>query len=393
MKRFACFLATIIAVICAAAQSDTTVTLITAFPGKDIYELEGHSAIRINMGKDRDYAISYGIFDFNASGFVYRFVKGETDYMVGAIPFRYFLDEYESQGRRVEELSLNLTSEQKRRLIDMLSENLKPENRIYRYNYVKDNCSIRPLKMIEKATGVEVPFADFVETPGSNPSTYRNIMRHYHRNYPWYQFGIDLALGSGIDYPITETEKAFVPMLMANQMKRSPLGGQVRVLVDFPADNAVEGPTPWYASPMFVCWTAFIVIAVLCIWQCVSHTLLRWLFAAYFLVLGLGGLLLFFLIFISVHEATSPNYLFIWLNPLCLVPVCLIWSEKTQKIVTGYMAVNAMVLVGALLAWPWVPQSANPAFLPLVLADLALSATYIYVERWRQNKLFVLPHC
>ena len=48
-----------------SAESDTVVaSLIINSPGSDIYELEGHATIRIRTG-DADYAVNYGIFDFN----------------------------------------------------------------------------------------------------------------------------------------------------------------------------------------------------------------------------------------------------------------------------------------------------------------------------------------
>ena len=84
--------------ICLASDSiplpssvkDLTVSLITCYPGEEIYELCGHSAIRVR-GEGIDSVWNYGIFDFNQPNFVYRFVKGETDYKGASYPFRYFM--------------------------------------------------------------------------------------------------------------------------------------------------------------------------------------------------------------------------------------------------------------------------------------------------------------
>lgn len=50
-------------------------------------------------------------------------------------------------------------------------------------------------------------------------------MRRYHANYPWYQFGIDLALGSGIDQPVggyrNRRGLAFAPILLAGMLEHS----------------------------------------------------------------------------------------------------------------------------------------------------------------------------
>lgn len=85
-----------------------SVSLITCLPGNQVYELEGHTALRIKRG-DNDLAVNYGIFDFDSPNFIYRFVKGETDYMVAAYPFEYFMADYMRHGRRVVEQHLDLT--------------------------------------------------------------------------------------------------------------------------------------------------------------------------------------------------------------------------------------------------------------------------------------------
>lgn len=89
------------------------------------------------------------------------------------------------------------------------------------------------------------------------------------------------------------------------------------------------------------------------------------------------GLLLTFLIFVSIHEATSPNYLYLWLNPLCLIVPLFIWLKKCKIYVFTYQIVNFALLIGMALLWYRLPQSANAAFLPLILADICLSITYL----------------
>ena len=65
----------------AGAPGDSlAVSLITCEPGPQIYELYGHTAIRIrHMRTGDDVAFNYGMFNFNAPNFVMRFVLGETD--------------------------------------------------------------------------------------------------------------------------------------------------------------------------------------------------------------------------------------------------------------------------------------------------------------------------
>ena len=73
-------------------------------------------------------------------------------------------------------------------------------------------ASPRPLRAVELALGDSIILGPAPFEANSFPRhTFRNIMRHYHANYPWYQFGIDLALGSGIDYELSRREMAFAP--------------------------------------------------------------------------------------------------------------------------------------------------------------------------------------
>ena len=124
-----------------AMADSLTVSLVTCWPGEEIYELCGHEAIRVR-GMGRDSVWNYGIFDFREPNFVYRFVKGETDYMVAGYPFEWFLPEYVAGGRKVVEQDLDLTQEEARRVLAMLQNGALPQNRRYRYNYVKNNLSL-----------------------------------------------------------------------------------------------------------------------------------------------------------------------------------------------------------------------------------------------------------
>ncbi|MDE6486383.1 MAG: DUF4105 domain-containing protein, partial [Muribaculaceae bacterium] len=126
---------------------DTIISYIVCDAGADIYQLEGHAALRVQT-PDADIAVNYGLFDFSAPGFVWRFALGRTDYMCGAAPWPWFLDTYRREGRRVTQHRLDLTPSEKAAVISALSRNLTPEHRVYRYNYVKDNCATRPLAIV-----------------------------------------------------------------------------------------------------------------------------------------------------------------------------------------------------------------------------------------------------
>ncbi len=363
--------------------SDTTVSFVNIYPGDEIYELEGHSVLHIEM-PGTDVAISYGTYNFDQPNFVYRFVKGETDYWVTAIPWQYVIDSYSRSGRRIVSHTLDLSAAQKQRLIGLLTENLQPQNRTYRYNYVKDNCATRPLRMVELALGDSI-IADNAPSPLDGRQTFRSIMRHYHRNYPWYQFGIDLALGSGIDYQLSEREKTFAPALLDLQMPGATAGGRpivasTDVINDTAPDAAISGPTPWYATPMTVCLIVLAVTAALSLRDQRRRRVSRWFDALLFGVFGVAGCLIFFLVFVSVHEATSPNILLLWLNPLCLIPTIFIWINRCKLIIFSYQIVNFVALVVLTCLSVAGVQQLNAAFYPLIAADAIRAINYIYLN-------------
>lgn len=392
----------IVAILAACASAfgfnadSLRVSFVNFYPGSEIWALEGHSALRLQYPGDSitgkfDLAVNYGMFDFNQSDFVYRFVKGETDYRVEAYDWIWCEDDYARAGRRIVEHPLQMDSLQKARLFDLLLINLQPENQTYRYNYVKDNCATRPLRIVELALGdsIILPAPDCEAIDANAETSYRDVMRHYHRNYPWYQLGIDLALGSGIDYPIDYREMSFAPVLLDTQLLGASVGG--RKLTGEPiiineGHDATDGPTPWYATPMFV-FCLVLVAVTLVTWRDMRRRkVTRWVDAVLFLVFGLAGLLLTFLIFLSSHEATSPNWLYLWLNPLCLIVPALIFVKKGQRAVLYYYCLNTTLILAMAIAWPFTGQSDNWAFAPLIACDVMRSLSYIYVYRKNKKK-------
>ncbi len=368
--------------LCMSEAQPLRVSFVNFYPGSDIYELEGHSVLRLT-GPSGDVAISYGTFDFNAPNFVYRYVKGETDYWVSAVPWIYFEEAYRRQGRRIVEHQIDMDSVQIERLQAILAENFLPENSVYRYNYVKDNCSLRPLRVLQQAMG------DSIMLPApqgeiAKARTYRQVMRYYHKHYPWYQFGIDLALGSGIDQPINDWDMAFAPVVLDTQLDGATSAGKKLVKatrVIYEGHDATLGPTPWYLTPMAVALAVLALGIALTIRDVRRCKVTRWFDTVIFSVFGLTGLLLTFLIFVSTHEATSPNWLYLWLNPLCLIVPIFIWLKNCNIVVYSYQIANFALIMALAIAWPWIGQSGNPAFVPLILCDAMRAANYIYVYK------------
>lgn len=362
-------------------RDSVIVSLVTCSPGSEIYELCGHEAIRTRrVGVAASDTIwNYGVFDFNEPNFVYRFVKGETDYMLAGYPFAWFVPEYQATGREIVEQELNLSQDEAYSLMAMLREESKPENCRYRYNYVRDNCATRIIDRLDSVTSERIIYPDNVKY-----GSFRNEMRAYHKNYPWYQFGIDLALGAGLDIPSTGRMEMFVPMEMMEKAETAhfadgrPLVRNTRVYLPGTVESILPA-TPWYLAPLFVSFLLLAIVAVIAFVMIRKKIIARWLYSLWFGVTGLAGCLVSFLVFVSEHEATSPNMLIFWLNPLQLFFAISIWSRKLRYVSLAMAYWNIFAVGTLMIVWPFQAQSANPAFFPLMAVSVILGAVFAII--------------
>ena len=365
-------------------QSDSiTVSLITYFPGSLEYELYGHSGIKIGLPHGEGVFYNYGIFDFNSPNFTYRFVKGDAEYMVKGYSAEYMLHGYSR--RRVVEQVLNFSQPQAYRAAAYLYENALPWNAKYRYNYVLDNCATRPRDVIETASGGTLVYPEMTDT-----TTFRKMFHRYNSHYAWSQFGIDMALGSGIDRPITYREQMFVPMVLMEAVagatierdgERVPLVAATHVLIDGSLDGDILPPTDWWMTPLFVALLVLAVTIVVSFFDVRRKRVSRWFDTILFGFMSLYGMLLFFLIFVSIHEATSPNWNGLWLNPFLLIPAVLVWVKSAKRVLYCYHFANFALLILFLAVSAFLPQEFNIAFLPMLLSLLTRSANYLIIYR------------
>lgn len=381
MRRIFLILLALTAVI---ARAELTVSLLTIDPGPEIYQLEGHTELRfVDPDRGLDSTVSWGVFDFDSDGFVYRFVKGETDYLAASYPFGHFLAANGMSGRRVTEQTLNLTPNEAERLLELVADNLRPENRVYRYNYVKDNCATRPLTLIEQAADNRLAIQGY----SADGATWRSEMTRYHANYPWYQFGIDLALGSGIDQPLDARQMCYAPANLHDYISHAlkadgtPLVAAEATLLEGDSDGKPMPPTPWYLTPLFVSWLLLIAVALSAWHDIRQHRPSRLVYTGLYGIAFVASLLLTYLIFVSTHEATTPNWIYLWLNPLTIIGAISTWLKKHNRVVYCYQIVNFVALTALVIIGLTGVQHLNPAFYLLIACYMITSVEYLYICR------------
>jgi len=137
-----------------------------------------------------------------------------------------------------------------------------------------------------------------------------------------------------------------------------------------------------------ICWVFFGIILLLSVLPVSSVNYSRWLDFSVFFIYGLVGCLISFLSFISTHPCVFPNYTVIWLHPIHLIAGVMLFVRPCFRFLRGYMLVNGIILVVFLIAWKFIPQEFNPAFVPLVCAICLRSWLYSFKNQPFLRRIF-----
>ncbi len=301
------------------------VSLLTCQPHDEVYSLYGHTALRWHdLKTGLDIAFNWGVFNFKAPHFVIRFVFGLTDYELGAMRFDFFCQEYKHYGSMVTEQLLNLTNEEKARLKLALGENLKPENRVYRYNYFYNNCTTKARDIVEQCVSGEVKYA---EREGFTPS-YREMVHEMTHNKRWAQWGNDVLLGIKADQPTTLRQQEFLPYNLMYDFDHAQIyeNGQYRPLVK-ERRTALPGGVQivkqgFPLSPIACAILLTVTGLILLILQWRSKRSFLFWDLLLMLTIGTIGIMLTLMLF-SQHPTVSLNLQILLFNPL---PWFFLWS-------------------------------------------------------------------
>lgn len=351
-------------------SSEAEISLLTCSPGEAIYELFGHTAVRVkDPTQGLDLVFNYGIFDFDTPNFVVKFVRGKLLYKLGVEQFRRFEYQYKVQNRRVIEQVFNFNATEKQTVFDYLLHNAKPKNAYYQYDFFYDNCSSRVFDVLKDTLGQNLTY----DIPEKKYLTYRQQLDYYiagdiYPKSPWADFGMDLILGMPADEVADFEGETYLPDLLSQNFTF----GKLRNSAPLVQTNSIIVPQKKPASVAGFSITPLLLFWILCgltgfLFFVNNNTFTKIIDVTLFLVLGLSGILFVFMWVGTDHEVCHKNLNMLWMNPFHILLAINILRNKLNGFWKKYLQFTLVVNVLLILFWKILPQDFHAAAFPIIL--------------------------
>lgn len=372
-----------VTVIAQTNVAHTRISVITCGPGEDLYSLFGHTAIRIvDSTTHSDIVYNWGGFTFDQPYFYLKFLRGQLLYYSSADSYSDFMYEYIYENRSVYEQVLNLDSASKLKIINAIYYNMQGENKFYKYDFLLDNCTTR-VRNIVFDNNKNVVIKDSI-VPAATTS--RDMIHYYldHGGEPWTKLGIDILLGSRVDWVVSNNEAMFMPEFL---MKGLSLSSNANTPFVIKQNQLLQGEAAQHPSGKYL---PLIVIGLICLVifflskskATLARKTMSFIDALLLYITGLLGLLLLFMWFGTDHTVCKNNFNLAWAFPLNVF-VAFFLSRKPGWL-GNYFLVIAVITAVFLGAWFFIPQEINIALLPFVL--LLLNRYVTLANNFRRMK-------
>jgi len=325
------------------------VSILTCAPGNELYSTFGHSAIRIKDPVFRiDKVYNYGTFNFETPGFYMKFVRGKLDYMLSVSPYRYFVISYKQEKRAIYEQILNLSSSQKDSIYKALEINALPENMYYRYDFLKDNCSTRVLKIINNALKDNLILP---EKFSNKPQSYREMLMPYLKGKDWERFGINLALGRPTDKIVNVEDASFLPDYLKIIFDNSEIKTNDGIKPFVIQENTLYTPSQknirksLTINPERIFWFLLVIILSITIIETRKSRNYFIFDKTLFFIVGFVGLNILFLWFVTDHSSVVNNQNIIWSSPLFFIAAFLLRKNNKKYIRIFFLLYSVLITI------------------------------------------------
>ena len=331
------------------ATADTAEAwLITFGPGHIYWERFGHNAIWLREpAEGLDHTFNFGFFDFEQENFILRFMRGRMLYFSVGLSAARELEFYREQNRTIRAQKLHLSPAQYQRLRDYLLEEIRPENRDYRYDYYLNNCSTRIRDALDLA--LDGALAGHSQALPAELD-FREHTRRLTQMQFWYYLGLQIGLGQPADRDITRWDEMFIPMVMADELAAMSASetGSPPVLEDLVL-NRSTAPQPG-AMPDDV-WPRYLLLSLgitFVAWLSGKFMPVAWLeglCGAWILLATTAGLLLTGLWLFTDHAVARPNANLLLFNPLVLLALIPFLRSFGAALLAGGTALGWVLLL------------------------------------------------
>jgi hypothetical protein len=371
----------------AAEASAPRIGVVTMGPGGIFWERFGHDAIVVDdPARGAPISYNFGFFDPAEVGFTGRFIRGEMQYKLVALPLADDMHYYRQVGRGAILQWLDLTPVQARRLAADLADNARPENARYRYDYYTDNCATRVRDALDRV--LDGTLRRRME-PRSSGDSYRSESVRLATPATWMWLLFDIGLGPYGDRPLSRWEQAFLPRRLADDLREVTLAdgrplvrAETQLLPQRRAAEPSEQPRALWPWLMVGLATAAAIAAL-------ASRLPRTaagIAAGFWLLCGTLGLVLALGWAFTEHRALWANRNLLLLDPLCLLLLPGAWAllrgrNPSARFRALLVVIAALATLALLPLWLQAMPQRNGHWIALLLPIHAA-----FAWRWASRK-------
>ncbi|AOM77850.1 DUF4105 domain-containing protein [Pedobacter steynii] len=301
-----------------------------------IYALFGHSAIRIKSNNNQsDLVYNYGTFDTGDPKFYVNFLHGQMRYFLSVTEYQTFIQSYIVDEQSVTEQVLQLNESQKNKLLSLLQEQIKPQNRSYNYDFVKQNCSTKIIDLLSESLGPDFDQALLKLNAGKGPPV-RDLLNVYLRRQEFEMIGMNSLLGRRSDTITNKSVSLFLPDTLQKTMDKIQLGTiklSAPIVYLFKSQHQTASGLPVFYLLSYGL-NLFFVLGISAGLSAhpqrysVPKKLISFLDGFFILALSTLGLLLVYLSCNSALDLLWYNFNILWCHPFYLV----LFFRKTRRI-------------------------------------------------------------
>jgi len=362
-------------------SENAKIMILTCGPEKPMYAMFGHTAIRVDDPQNHiDEVYNFGTFDSGTPNFYIKFLGGRLQYALSVNNYQSFIREYKNEKRWVKGQELLLSKQFKEILYDSLREAYRPENRYYRYDFFRDNCSSKIINLVTSFTENQSAI-DSLNTSAN--LTYRSALRYYLQNRPWMLFGFNLLLGPFSDQEISRKQSAFLPDYLMLEIEKTGLASGPELLLE--GNDQAKRPGD-IASPMMLLWIIALIFVVEVFWLKTSKSVSNGIDLFLFTLSAVLGLLFLILWFWSDHVSLHVNLNLLWANPLLLILLWTIPAEK-KRFNRIFLLLYALLLFFFLINFNKLPQKIPMELMPIVTVLALRAVNRVFQFRKMESKI------